>query len=68
MPDMDGFEVYRRLREKTDAPIVFMSVNKEYEAIQRATELGCDDYIVKPFLPKVLVEILHSVVQNIEAP
>lgn len=68
MPDMDGFEVYKKLREKTDAPIVFMSVNKEYEAIQKATDLGCDDYIVKPFLPKVLVEILHSVVQNIEAP
>lgn len=68
MPDMDGFEVYRRLREKTDAPIVFMSVNKDFESIQKATALGCDDYIVKPFLPKALVEILHSVVQNIEAP
>ena len=68
MPDMDGFEVYRRLREKTDAPIVFMSVNKDFESIQKATDLGSDDYIVKPFLPKALVEILHSVVQNIEAP
>ncbi|MCM1082140.1 MAG: response regulator [Clostridium sp.] len=68
MPDMDGFEVYKRLREKTDAPIVFMSVYKDFASIQKATDLGCDDYIVKPFLPKVLVEILHSVVQNIEAP
>lgn len=68
MPDMDGFEAYRRLREKTEAPIVFMSVNKDFESIQKATDLGCDDYIVKPFLPKALVEILHSVVQNIEAP
>lgn len=68
MPDMDGFEVYKKLRQKTNAPIVFMSVNKDFEAIQKAIDLGCDDYIVKPFLPKVLVEILHSVVQNIEAP
>ncbi|MCM1288263.1 MAG: response regulator [Clostridium sp.] len=68
MPDMDGFEVYKRLREKTDAPIVFMSVYKDFASIKKATDLGCDDYIVKPFLPKVLVEILHSVVQNIEAP
>src|SRR3972149_1764547 len=49
MPDMDGFEVCRRLRELTDAIILFVSAKGQTEDILQGLQLGADDYIVKPF-------------------
>ncbi len=66
MPDMDGFQVYSRLRDKTNIPVIFMSVNKDLETIEKAQKMGVEDYIVKPFLPQELIEIIHNVTQNTE--
>jgi DNA-binding response OmpR family regulator len=49
MPGMDGFEVCRRLRQMTDAAILFVSVKGDSETIVRALYLGGDDYVVKPY-------------------
>ena len=49
MPGMDGFEVCRRLREKTNAVILFASVRDKPEDIVRGLQLGGDDYVVKPY-------------------
>jgi DNA-binding response OmpR family regulator len=49
MPDMDGYEVCRRLRETTDAVIVFVSVKGKTEDIIRGLQMGGDDYVVKPY-------------------
>ncbi|MDE6025606.1 MAG: response regulator [Lachnospiraceae bacterium] len=65
MPDMDGFQVYSKLREKTDIPVIFMSVNKDLATIEKAQSMGVEDYIVKPFLPQELIEIIHNVIQNV---
>lgn len=66
MPDMDGFIAYNKIREKTNVPVIFMSVSREIDNIKKAMDIGAEDYIVKPFGPNELIEILHSVVQNIE--
>ena len=64
MPDMDGFETLELIREKYDIPIVFLTGDKNLETIQKATELGVEDYISKPFMPLAIKEILHSIFNN----
>ena len=49
MPDMDGWEVCKRLRELSDVPIIFLTARTETEDIVRGLELGADDYVVKPY-------------------
>ena len=48
MPDMDGWEVSRRLRGTSDAPIVFVTAKTSVEDRRKGMEIG-DDYVVKPF-------------------
>ena len=49
MPDMDGMEVCRRLRELSDVPIIFLTAKTDTEDIVKGLELGADDYITKPY-------------------
>jgi DNA-binding response OmpR family regulator len=49
MPGMDGYEVCGRLRDFSDAAIVFVTVVRESEEIVRGLQLGADDYVIKPF-------------------
>ncbi len=63
MPEMDGFETLTQIKESYDIPVVFMTGDKSIETIQKATELGVDDYINKPFLPMSIKEIVHSILQ-----
>lgn len=49
MPDMDGWEVCRRLRDLSDVPIVFLTAKSEIKDVVRGLEMGADDYIVKPY-------------------
>lgn len=52
LPDMDGFEVCRRLREMTIAPIFFLSAKNEDTDKILGIGIGGDDYMTKPFSPK----------------
>lgn len=54
MPDLDGFEVCRRVRAATDMPIVFLTAKDEDVDQIVGLSLGADDYVVKPFKPRVL--------------
>lgn len=49
MPDMDGWEACRRLRELSDVPIIFLTAKSDKRDIVRGLEMGADDYIVKPY-------------------
>jgi len=60
MPNMDGFEVCRRLREMTDVPIIFLTAKGMLEDIVRGLSLGADDYLVKPFDRPELVGRLRA--------
>ena len=56
LPDIDGIELLRNIKNRySDIPIIFMSArNSDIDKIT-GLELGCDDYIAKPFLPRELV-------------
>ncbi|MCA9886920.1 MAG: response regulator transcription factor [Anaerolineae bacterium] len=49
MPDMDGWDVCKRLREMSDVPIIFLTARDDVKDIVYGLEIGSDDYIVKPF-------------------
>ena len=55
LPDMDGFEVCRKIRRRTDIPILIVSEKKSDIDKIRGLGIGADDYITKPFSPNELV-------------
>jgi two-component system KDP operon response regulator KdpE len=60
LPDGDGVEVCRSLREWSDMPIVLLSVVGEEEEKVRALNAGADDYVTKPFGPSELIARLNA--------
>jgi len=66
MPDMDGFETLKQIREIASVPVIFLSVkNEEYDRV-RGLDLGADDYITKPFSPRELVSRIKAVLRRVE--
>lgn len=55
LPDGDGFTLMKKLKEKEDYPMLFLTARGEDEDKFRGFGLGADDYMVKPFLPKELL-------------
>lgn len=64
LPDLDGVEVTRRLREWSEMPIIVLSAVGEEEAKVRALAAGADDYVTKPFGPPELVARLKAVMRR----
>jgi two-component system, OmpR family, KDP operon response regulator KdpE len=64
LPDMDGVEVCRRLREWTELPIIVLSAVGDEDAKVRALAAGADDYVTKPFGPRELIARLQAVLRR----
>ena len=64
LPDGDGIEVTRRLREWSGLPIIVLSAVGEEEQKVRALEAGADDYVTKPFSPRELVARLRAALRR----
>jgi DNA-binding response OmpR family regulator len=64
LPDMDGLDVCRRLRAKSDTPVLMLTARGD--AVDRIVglELGADDYLPKPFEPRELVARLRAIVRR----
>jgi two-component system, OmpR family, KDP operon response regulator KdpE len=65
LPDMDGVEVCRRLREWSEIPIIVLSAIGDEEAKVRALAAGADDYVTKPFGPRELIARLQAVLRRV---
>jgi two-component system, OmpR family, KDP operon response regulator KdpE len=68
MPDMDGFETLRLLREVSAVPVIMLTVKADEEDKVRGLELGADDYVTKPFSPKELSSRVKAVLRRAEMP
>ncbi len=68
MPDMDGFETLRLLREVSQVPVIMLTVKADEEDKVRGLELGADDYVTKPFSPKELSSRVKAVLRRAEMP
>ncbi len=67
LPDMDGFEVLRLLRKISDVPVIMVTARSDEEDIIRGLRLGADDYITKPFSPRVLTSRIEAVLRRYHA-
>lgn len=68
MPEMDGFEVLRLIRELTNAPVIMLTVRNTENDKVRGLDSGADDYITKPFSPRELVSRLRAVLRRVQPP
>ncbi|MEL6999210.1 MAG: response regulator [Paracoccaceae bacterium] len=67
MPRMDGMELLRRLRLKTDMPVIFLTSKDEEIDEVIGLRMGADDYVRKPFSQRLLVERIRAVLRRREA-
>lgn len=66
MPDIDGFEVLRKIREASTVPVIMLTAKGEEDDRIRGLELGADDYVPKPFSPRELVSRVKAVLRRTE--
>ncbi|MGH8581785.1 MAG: response regulator transcription factor [Gammaproteobacteria bacterium] len=64
LPDLDGFEVCRRVRARSDVPILVLTARGEPIDRIVGLELGADDYLPKPFEPRELVARLRAILRR----
>jgi two-component system KDP operon response regulator KdpE len=68
MPDLDGFETLRLLRETSDVPVIMLTVRSEEDDIVRGLGLGADDYVTKPFNPRELSSRVQALLRRAMLP
>lgn len=68
MPDLDGREMCRRLRDFTDTPVIFISGLASEVDILRSFHVGADDYLVKPFRIGELKARIHALLRRVTPP
>ena len=64
MPGMSGLETLKKIRETYQTPVALMTGDRDMETFSQFIELGCDDYITKPFMPLLLKESLHNMLER----
>ena len=66
LPDLDGFEVLKMVREISNIPVIMLTAKGEEDDRVRGLELGADDYVTKPFSPRELVSRVKAVLRRVE--
>ncbi len=64
LPEIDGFTLCRQLRRKSSIPVIFITARGREEDILIGYDIGCDDYVVKPFLLSVLYSKCEALVRR----
>lgn len=68
LPGVDGLDVCRQIRARSDKPIIMLTARSEETDKILALGLGADDYVTKPFSPKELVARVRAVLRRYRAP
>ena len=64
MPEMDGWQVCREIRESSKVPIIMLTARSEERDELQGFDLGVDEYISKPFSPKILVARVNAILRR----
>ena len=64
MPRMNGFELAEKLRERSRIPLLMLTARSEESDVVRALALGADDYLSKPFSPKILIARVKALLRR----
>jgi len=65
LPDMNGIELYKKIRNKKDIPTIFLTANDLETTVVEALDIGADDYITKPFKTRELISRINSVLRRV---
>jgi DNA-binding response OmpR family regulator len=65
MPKMNGFDVAQKLRERSKIPLLMLTARNEEEDVVRALGIGADDYLSKPFSPKILLARVKALLRRV---
>ncbi len=68
MPDLDGFETLRLVRETSTVPVIMLTVKDDEDDKVKGLELGADDYVTKPFSPRELTSRIKAALRRAELP
>lgn len=66
LPDGEGFEVCKTIKEKGNFPVIFLTAKDEETDVVRGLDMGADDYVVKPFRIRELISRINSVLRRYE--
>ncbi|HWQ83850.1 MAG TPA: response regulator transcription factor [Anaerolineales bacterium] len=64
LPGLDGLEITRRVRDRSDLPIIMLTARREEVDRIAGLEMGADDYVIKPFSPQELVSRVRAVLRR----
>ena len=64
MPDIDGFELFKLIREHYSVPVVLMTADRSVETIHMISELGIDDYLTKPLNAFITKEMVYGIIKS----
>ena len=67
MPEMDGFQLLRKIRETMDVPVIMLTAKGEVSDKVVGLELGADDYLAKPFEPRELLARIQSILRRVNS-
>lgn len=65
LPEMDGFDVVRELRKKSNVPVLMLTARTEEFDRVLALELGADDYVTKPFSTREIVARVKAILRRV---
>ncbi len=68
LPELDGLEVCRRIRQESSVPIIMLTARAEEVDELIGLELGADDYVTKPFSPRAILARVRAVLRRANAP
>jgi len=66
MPELDGWSVCKRIRKKSDVPLMFLTSRSDEDDKLMGFEFGADEYVTKPFSPKVLVARANALLDRMD--
>lgn len=64
LPDMSGFDLFKKIKEIKNIPIIFLTANDLEISIVRGLDMGADDYITKPFKTRELISRINAVLRR----
>ncbi|MBN1876645.1 MAG: response regulator transcription factor [Anaerolineae bacterium] len=64
LPNGNGFEICRQIRERADTPIIMLTVRDDEDDIVHGLGMGADDYVTKPFSPRQLIARVQAVIRR----
>lgn len=64
LPDGDGFELCKQIKQYTDIPIIFLTAKDEEQDVVKGFDLGAEDYIIKPFRNRELLSRINNVLRR----